>query len=143
MCVLLKVQKQLQAGALKLKHKLHNIFSMNIIILCLSCNFFKCPAKMSRVSCIDFYSGWQVWGMCNGRSAQHESGAASSNWLFRLFSRHISRTQSFQQNRHIHFHALVALKLLVSLISFPVARSPRIVVDKQTNRHDKHTDQVL
>ena len=45
---------------LKLKHKLHNIFPMNIIILCLSCNFFKCPAKMSRVSCIDFYSGWQV-----------------------------------------------------------------------------------
>ena len=64
MCVLLKVQKQLQAGALKLKHKLHNIFPMNIIILCLSCNFFKCPAKMSRVSCIDFYSGWQV---CNLR----------------------------------------------------------------------------
>ena len=58
--MLLKVQKQLQAGALKLKHKLHNIFPMNIIILCLSCNFFKCPAKMSRVSCIDFYSGWQV-----------------------------------------------------------------------------------
>ena len=45
---------------LKLKHKLHNIFPMNIIILCLSCNFFKCPEKMSRVSCIDFYSGWQV-----------------------------------------------------------------------------------
>ena len=34
---------------------------------------------------------------------------------FRFFSRHISRTQS--QNRHIIFLALVALKLLVSLIS--------------------------
>ena len=55
------------------------------------------------------------------------------NWLFRLFSRHISRTQSFQQNRHILFHALVALKLLVSLISRLVACSARIVVDKQTN----------
>ena len=47
---------------------------------------------------------------------------------------HISRTQSFQQNRHIFFHALVALKLLVSLISRPVACSARIVVDRQTDR---------
>ena len=47
---------------------------------------------------------------------------------------HISRTQSFQQNRHIHFHALVALKLLVSLISRLVACSARIVVDRQTDR---------
>ena len=42
-----------------------------------------------------------------------------------LFSRHISRTQSFQQNRHINFLALVALKLLVSLISRLVACSRR------------------
>ena len=41
--------------------------------------------------------------------------------LFRLFSRHISRTQSFQPNRHISFLAFVALKLLVSLISRLVA----------------------
>ena len=54
-------------------------------------------------------------------------------WLFRLFSRHISRTQSFQQNRHIGFHALVALKLLVSLISRLVACSARIVVHRQTD----------
>ena len=49
---------------------------------------------------------------------------------------YISRTQSFQQNRHIFFHALVlvALKLLVSLISRPVAYSPRIVVNRQTDR---------
>ena len=46
---------------------------------------------------------------------------------------HISRTQSFQQNRHIIFHALVALKLLVSLISRLVACSARIVVDRQTD----------
>ena len=42
--------------------------------------------------------------------------------------------QSFQQNRHIIFHALVALKLLVSLISRLVACSVRIVIDRQTNR---------
>ena len=61
-------------------------------------------------------------------------------WLFSLFSRHISRTQSFQQNRQFNFRALVALKMLVSLISRLVACSPRIVVDKQTNRQtDGHT----
>ena len=55
--------------------------------------------------------------------------------LFSLFSRHISRMQSFQQNRHISFLALVALKLLVSLISRLVACSPRIVVDTHTHTH--------
>ena len=43
-------------------------------------------------------------------------------------------SQSFQQNRHVIFQALVALKLLVSLISHFVACIARIVVDKQTNR---------
>ena len=47
--------------------------------------------------------------------------------FFACFSRHIYRT--FQQNRHIIFLALVALKLLVLLINHPVACSPRIVVD--------------
>ena len=41
--------------------------------------------------------------------------------------------QLFQQNRHILFLALVALKLLVSLISRLVACSPRIVVDTHTH----------
>ena len=50
--------------------------------------------------------------------------------FFACFSRHISRTQSFQQNRHVVFLALVALKLLVSLISRLVACSARIVVDR-------------
>ena len=59
---------------------------------------------------------------------------------FSLVSRHISRTQSFQQNRHIEFLTLVALKLLVSLISRLVACSARIVVDKQTHREtDRQT----
>ena len=53
---------------------------------------------------------------------------------------HISRTQSFQQNRHVHFLALVALTLLVSLISRLVACSARIV-DRQTDRQtDTQTD---
>ena len=47
----------------------------------------------------------------------------------------ISRTQSFQRNRHNVFLALVALKLLVSLISRLVACSPRVIVDTHT-----HTD---
>ena len=59
-------------------------------------------------------------------------------WLFRLFSRHISRTQSFQQNRHISFHALVALKMLVSLINRLVACSPRIVIDRQTDTQNDY-----
>ena len=61
-------------------------------------------------------------------------------WLFSLFSRHISRTQSFQQNRHIIFPALVALNRLVSLMSRLVACSARIVADRQTNRQtDRQT----
>ena len=45
----------------------------------------------------------------------------------------IYRTQSFQQNRHVIFPALVALKLLVSLISRLVACSPRFRPDTQTD----------
>ena len=61
--------------------------------------------------------------------------------FFACISRRISRTQSFQQNRHISFLALVALKLLVSLISRLVACSARIVVDRQTDRQT-HTPRV-
>ena len=60
-------------------------------------------------------------------------------WHFRLFSHNISRTQSFQQNRQVIIHALVALKLLVLLRSSLIACSARIVVNKQTNRQtDTH-----
>ena len=62
--------------------------------------------------------------------------------FFACFHAHISRTQSFQQNRHISFLALVALKLLVSLISRLVACSARIVVDRQTNRQTHRTTTV-
>ena len=44
--------------------------------------------------------------------------------------------------RHINFLALVALKLLVSLISRLVARSARIVADRQTNRQTHRTTTV-
>ena len=54
--------------------------------------------------------------------------------FFACFSRHISRTQSFQQNRHISFLALVVLKLLVSFISRLVVCSASIVVDRHTDR---------
>ena len=40
----------------------------------------------------------------------------------------------FSKNRHVIFLALVALKLLVSLMSRLVACSPRIVVDRQTDK---------
>ena len=48
--------------------------------------------------------------------------------------RHISGTQSFQENRLFNFHAFVALKLLVSLIGRLVACTARINVDRQTDR---------
>ena len=82
-----------------------------------------------------------ISGASKVRRAVEVSQCKFAYWLFRLFSRHISRTQSFQQNRHINFHALVALKLLVSLISRLVACSARIVVDRQTDRQtDKQTN---
>ena len=59
---------------------------------------------------------------------------------------HISRTQSFQKNRHILFLALVAQKLLVLLISRLVACSARIVVDRHTHRQtdrQTHTERLL
>ena len=60
----------------------------------------------------------------------------------RLFSSHISRTQWFQQNRHVIYLALVALKLFVSLITRLVACSARIVADKQTNKQTHRTTTV-
>ena len=84
------------------------------------------------------YNFWRLQGT---QSCRGKPSAKFAYWLFRLFSRHISRTQSFQQNRHILFHALVALKLLVSLIRRLVACSARIVVDRQTNRQtNRQTD---
>ena len=44
-----------------------------------------------------------------------------------------ARTLSFQKNHHFIFHALVALKRLVSLLGRLVACSARIVVDRHTH----------
>ena len=41
--------------------------------------------------------------------------------FFAWFSRHIFRTQSFQEKRHVYFHVLVALKLLVLLDDHRIA----------------------
>ena len=63
--------------------------------------------------------------------------------MISFFSRHISGTQSFQENRLFAFHAFVALKLLVSLsvslIGRLVACSARTRVDKQTDRQTDET----
>ena len=77
---------------------------------------------------------------CGGRPGNEATHYAYR--LFSLFSRHISQTQSFQQNRHIIFPALVAPNLLVSLISRLVACSARIVADKQTDKQTHRTTTV-
>ena len=48
--------------------------------------------------------------------------------------------QSFQRNHHVIIHALVALKLLVSLISRLVACRARIVVDRHTDTQNDYCD---
>ena len=59
---------------------------------------------------------------------------STARWLFRLFSRHISGTQSFQENRHININLLVVHNPLVPLIGRLVACSARTRADRQTNR---------
>ena len=54
--------------------------------------------------------------------------------LFRLFSRHISGTQSFRENRHVNIHLLVVHNPLVPLIGRLVACSARTRADRQTDR---------
>ena len=63
--------------------------------------------------------------------------------LFRLFSRHISRAQSFQENHPFIFQARVVLKVLVSLMDRLVACSARISIDTQTHTHThRQTDKL-
>ena len=91
---------------------------------------------------LDTYPLSNIRPWCPERAKRGRGKPVHAYWLFSLFSRHISRTQSFQQNRFFIFRALVALKMLVSLISRLVACSPRIVVDKQTDRHTHRTTTV-
>ena len=65
-----------------------------------------------------------------------------SRKLFRLFSRHISGTQSFRENRHISIHLLVVHNPLVPLIGRLVACSARTRADRQTDRQTDRTTTV-
>ena len=75
------------------------------------------------------------------RKVQRASGSVEVSWcdyaywLFRLFSRHISRTQSFQENRHFKFQVFIVLKTLVSLIGRLQPCSARIAAYRQTDKH--------
>ena len=100
---------------------------------------FPSPAPLPNAHAHEEKYGWLAR---LGLNLVEVSQCSLSYWLFSLFSRHISRTQSFQQNRHIIFPALVALKLLVSLISRLVACSARIVVDRQTDTQTHRTTTV-
>ena len=58
--------------------------------------------------------------------------------LFRLFSRHISGTQLFRENRHVNIHLLVVHNPLVPLIGRLVACSARTRADRQTDRQNDY-----
>ena len=59
---------------------------------------------------------------------------STARLLFRLFSRHTSGTQSFQENRHVSIHLLVVHNPFVPLIGRLVACSARTRGDRQTDR---------
>ena len=59
-----------------------------------------------------------------------------SRTLFRLFSRHISGTQSFRENSHNNINLLVVHNPLVPLIGRLVACSARTRADRQTDRQN-------
>ena len=62
--------------------------------------------------------------------------------LFRLFSRHISGTQLFRENRHVNIHLLVVHNPLVPLNGRLVACSARTRADRQTDRQTDRTTTV-
>ena len=67
------VKKQLlHAGSYKLMHNHHKMFPISIITIGLVLHFLNVLQNISRVSCIDPYSGWQVFEM--------------SSWLVRVES---------------------------------------------------------
>ena len=63
---------------------------------------------------------------------------ARARWITRvsLFSRHISGTQLFRENRHVIIHLLVVHNPLVPLIGRLVACSARTRADRQTDRQN-------
>ena len=76
----------------------------------------------------------------NDKTATVTLAAHARRGLIIIMLMYTIHVHVYQQNRHIIFHALVALKLLVSLISRLVACSPRIVIDRQ---RDRHTERLL
>ena len=65
-------------------------------------------------------------------------------WLFRLFSQHIYRMQSFQENHPFRFEVREVLKMFVSLMGRLVACSARIAADRQTDRkRDTHRPSTI
>ena len=55
------------------------------------------------------------------------------------YMRHISRTQSFQENRPFIFQVRVVLKTLVSLMGLLEPCSVRIAADRRTHTHRPST----
>ena len=60
-----------------------------------------------------------------------------SSCLFSLSSRHISRTQSFQEKRPILIKDLTTLKQFVAVIGHPVPCTARLASDRQTDMTDR------
>ena len=77
-----------------------------------------------------------LWIARAGKRYTHIRACAMdrSRKLFRLFSRHISGTQLFLENRHVIIHLLVVHNPLVPLIGRLVACSARTRADRQTDR---------
>ena len=73
---------------------------------------------------------------------------ARESWLFSLSSRHISRSQSFQEKRPIKIKDLATLKRFVAVIGRSVPCTARLAsrwIDRQTDRQtdrqrDRQTD---
>ena len=68
---------------------------------------------------------------------------ARESWLFSLSSRHISRTQSFQEKRPIKIKDLATLKRFVAVIGRSVPCTARLAsrrTDRQTDRQTKYRD---
>ena len=72
---------------------------------------------------------------------QNTRASIDRSWLFSLSSRHISRTQSFQEKRQINIKDLATLKRFVAVIGRPVPCTARLASDRRTDgRTDKQTD---
>ena len=94
----------------------------------------------SRCACSPANGITHIRACAMDRSFTHIRACAMdrSRKLFRLFSRHISGTQSFRENRHINIDLLVVHNPLVPLIGRLVACSARTRADRQTDRQNDY-----